>query len=210
MSNLSRVITFATGKGGTGKTSCAANVAGLAAQAGWRTLLIDLDSQANLGHDLGFSESEGADHGAHLVNTLVTGGTLTPVLTGVRTNLDVIPGGSKLDDLEDLVRGRQRRGEDGRFLWPGFSENSRALAWITERIEGKTSAMESPYGLVPVHAAIDYQAAGVSDEDWDALFAIDAAALSAEADDTDVFLARMGTKVPSAVMRQHEEFRSRL
>jgi len=103
-----------------------------------------------------------------------------------------------------------RRGEDGRFLWPGFSENSRALAWITERIEGKTSAMESPYGLVPVHAAIDYQAAGVSDEDWDALFAIDAAALSAEADDTDVFLARMGTKVPSAVRRQHEEFRSRL
>lgn len=58
MTNLSRVITFATGKGGTGKTSCAANVAGLAAQAGWRTLLIDLDSQANLGHDLGFSESE--------------------------------------------------------------------------------------------------------------------------------------------------------
>src|SRR3546814_15947987 len=82
MSNMSRVITFATGKGGTGKTSCAANVAGLAAQAGWRTLLIDLDSQANLGHDLGFSEAEGADNGANLVNTLVTGGTLTPVLAG--------------------------------------------------------------------------------------------------------------------------------
>src|SRR3546814_11051862 len=116
MSNMSRVITFATGKGGTGKTSCAANVAGLAAQAGWRTLLIDLDSQANLGHDLGFSEAEGADNGAHLVNTLVTGGTLTPVLAGVRPNLDVIPGGSKLDDLEDLVLGRQRRGGDGRIL----------------------------------------------------------------------------------------------
>ena len=54
----------------------------------------------------------------------------------------------------------------------------------------------------------DMLAMRLSDEDWDALFAIDAAALSAE--DTDVFLARMGTKVPSAVRRQHEEFRSRL
>lgn len=129
MSNMSRVITFATGKGGTGKTSCAANVAGLAAQAGWRTLLIDLDSQANLGHDLGFSEAEGADNGAHLVNTLVTGGTLTPVLAGVRPNLDVIPGGSKLDDLEDLVLGRQRRGEDGRILL------REALAGIAEEYD---------------------------------------------------------------------------
>lgn len=116
MSDLSRVVVFATGKGGTGKTSCAANIAGLAAQAGWRTLLLDLDSQANVGHDLGFSEVDGADGGQHLVNTLVTGGTLQPVLKSVRKNLDVITGGSKLDDLEDLVLGRQRRGEDGRGL----------------------------------------------------------------------------------------------
>ena len=70
--------------------------------------------------------------------------------------------------------------------------------------------MESPFGLVPVDGSIDYAAAGVTGEDWAALFAIDSAALSAEADDTDVFLARMGAKVPDAVTRQHEEFRSRL
>ncbi len=103
-----------------------------------------------------------------------------------------------------------RRGENGRFLWPGFSENSRALAWMTERLEGRTDAAESPFGLVPVDGAIDYASAGVSDEDWNALFAIDPEALSAEADDTDVFLARMGTKVPDAVMRQHAAFRSQL
>ncbi|AQX16218.1 phosphoenolpyruvate carboxykinase [Tessaracoccus lapidicaptus] len=103
-----------------------------------------------------------------------------------------------------------RRGEDGRFLWPGFSENSRALAWMTERIEGRADAVDSPFGLVPVDGAIDYAAAGVSREDWDALFAIEPEALSAEADDTDVFLARMGAKVPAAVMRQHAEFRARL
>ena len=52
--------------------------------------------------------------------------------------------------------------------------------------------------------------AGVSDEDWEALFAIDRAGVTAEADDTDVFLARIGAKVPEAVLRQHAEFRARL
>lgn len=113
MSEMQRVIAFATGKGGTGKTSCAANVAGLAAAAGWKTLLIDLDSQANLGHDLGYGWDGRGDDGAHLVNTLMTGGQLAPVITNVRPNLDAIPGGSRLDDLDDVVSGRERRGEDG-------------------------------------------------------------------------------------------------
>lgn len=114
MNELSRVIVFATGKGGTGKTSCAANVAGLAAQAGMKVLLIDLDSQGNLEFDLGYVDK--GDEGKHLVNTLLTEGTLQPVLKSVRPNLDVIPGGSKLDELEDLVLGRERRGENGSIL----------------------------------------------------------------------------------------------
>ncbi|MFC6044860.1 ParA family protein [Nocardioides hankookensis] len=113
MSEMQRVITFATGKGGTGKTSCAVNVAGLAAAAGWRTLLIDLDSQGNCGHDLGYGWNGRSDEGAGLVNCLVSGEALKPVLSDVRPNLDVIPGGSRLDDLDDLVAGRERRGDDG-------------------------------------------------------------------------------------------------
>lgn len=116
MSELSRVIVFATGKGGTGKTSCAANIAGLAASAGMKVLLIDLDSQANLGFDLGYHEREDLDTGQHMVNTLITGTTLTPVLRDVRPNLDVVPGGSDLDDLEELVLSRQRRGLEGRTM----------------------------------------------------------------------------------------------
>ncbi|MTD58664.1 phosphoenolpyruvate carboxykinase (GTP), partial [Amycolatopsis pithecellobii] len=42
-----------------------------------------------------------------------------------------------------------RRGEDKRFLWPGFGENSRVLKWIIERIEGKAGAVETPVGFVP-------------------------------------------------------------
>lgn len=117
MSELSRVVVFATGKGGTGKTSCAANVAGLAAQAGMKTLLIDLDSQANLGYDLGYVDSPAADNGKYLVKTLFNGdGSLAPVLEAVRPNLDVIPGGSELDELEEIVLARQRRGLEGRTI----------------------------------------------------------------------------------------------
>lgn len=116
MTDMQRVLAFATGKGGTGKTSCAANVAGLAAAAGWRTLLIDLDSQGNCGHDLGYRWDDLSDNGEHLVNTLVAGGQLTAVLPESRPNLDVICGGDRLDDLDDVVAGRERRGQDGRSL----------------------------------------------------------------------------------------------
>ena len=42
-----------------------------------------------------------------------------------------------------------RRGDDGRFLWPGFGENSRVLKWCIERIEGRAAAVETPVGHVP-------------------------------------------------------------
>lgn len=108
---LSRVLTFANGKGGVGKTTCAVNVAGLAAAAGWRTLLIDLDPQGNVGHDLGYTWANAGDRGQHLVDALVTGQALQPVLTDVRPNLDVISGGEALDDLEDVMSGRARRNQ---------------------------------------------------------------------------------------------------
>ena len=68
-----------------------------------------------------------------------------------------------------------RKGDDGRWLWPGFGENGRVLAWILERVEGTAPAVESPLGWLPAPGAIDYADAGVSDADWAELFAIDPA-----------------------------------
>ena len=48
-----------------------------------------------------------------------------------------------------------RRGDDGRFLWPGFGENSRVLKWCVERIEGRGAAVETPVGHVPTPDQID-------------------------------------------------------
>ena len=53
-----------------------------------------------------------------------------------------------------------RRGDDGRFLWPGFGENSRVLKWIVERLEGRGAAVETPIGHVPTADALDVDRAG--------------------------------------------------
>src|SRR5690606_28804896 len=103
-----------------------------------------------------------------------------------------------------------RKGPDGRFLWPGFGENSRVLAWILERVEGTAPAVESPVGWIPAPGAIDYQGAGVSDADWQALFAIDPAAHLAEADDAESFISAFGERVPAPIRTQLAELRERL
>lgn len=113
---LSRTVTVANGKGGAGKTSVAVNIAGLAAAAGWRTLFLDFDPQGNAGTDFGYTWDNTSDHGEHLVDAVVTGRDLRPVLPNVRKNLDVVCGGEALDDLESIVTGRAQRAKDFRNM----------------------------------------------------------------------------------------------
>ncbi|WP_062076745.1 phosphoenolpyruvate carboxykinase (GTP) [Demequina globuliformis] len=103
-----------------------------------------------------------------------------------------------------------RKGDDGRFLWPGFAENARVLAWILDRVEGRNSYVDGPLGRMPVDGAINYAAAGVPRADWDALFDVDEAMLTAEADDTGRFLEGYGDAVPTVLRQQHAQLRSRL
>jgi phosphoenolpyruvate carboxykinase (GTP) len=103
-----------------------------------------------------------------------------------------------------------RKDADGRFLWPGFGENGRVLAWIIERIAGEAAASDTPLGKVPAVGAVDYRAAGVTDEQWQELFRIDERALLHEAADTEAFLARVGDRLPEPVRRQLAGLRERL
>src|SRR5664279_5248730 len=107
---LSRVVAIANGKGGVGKTSLATTLSGLAAAAGYRILLIDLDPQGNVGEDLGYTGSGTGDDGAGLVTALVAGSPIAVTLPGIRENVDVICGGERLDDLAGLLLSRHRRG----------------------------------------------------------------------------------------------------
>ncbi|WP_193509902.1 phosphoenolpyruvate carboxykinase (GTP) [Cryobacterium sp. BB736] len=103
-----------------------------------------------------------------------------------------------------------RRGEDGSFLWPGFSENSRVIAWILERVDAQVPAKDTPLGLVPTEGGIDRDGLDVSDEAFDELFAIDRDAWLAELDDTEKFFEQFGDRTPEAMRRQLAAIRQRL
>lgn len=107
MESLERVIAVQTGKGGVGKTSIVANVGGLLAAAGYRVLLVELDHQGNLGEDLGYTGTEADTDGQALLTAVTTG--MVPVPTeGVRPNLDVLPGGERLNDLAAVLYSRRQ------------------------------------------------------------------------------------------------------
>ncbi|GMA93711.1 hypothetical protein GCM10025881_05350 [Pseudolysinimonas kribbensis] len=103
-----------------------------------------------------------------------------------------------------------RRDADGRFLWPGFGDNARVLAWILERVDGTAEATASPLGWIPAPGALDLEGSGVDDADLARLFAIEPEAWLREADDAEEFLTSFGDRVPDAVLAQLEELRARL
>ncbi len=95
-----------------------------------------------------------------------------------------------------------RKDDDGRFLWPGFGENSRVLAWIVEQVDRTrglrtdVGAVTSPVGLLPAPGALDTRGLDVSDADLARLFEVDPDAWAAEADLTEEFFATFGDRVP--------------
>jgi phosphoenolpyruvate carboxykinase (GTP) len=103
-----------------------------------------------------------------------------------------------------------RKGDDGRFLWPGFGDNGRVLAWILDRVEGIAPAVASPLGWLPAPGAVELEGANVSESDWQQLLAIDPAAHLAEADGAEKFFDSFGDRLPDAVRRQLEELRTRM
>lgn len=105
MAGLTNTIAFANGKGGVGKTSVTANVAGIAALSGWRILAIDLDPQGNLGNDLGYTQAGDSDNGERLMAAIRDGARLKPI-KNVRSGLDAVAGGDHMDGLMTVLAPR--------------------------------------------------------------------------------------------------------
>ncbi len=66
-----------------------------------------------------------------------------------------------------------RRDAEGRFLWPGYGENSRVLKWVFERISGTADADKTPIGYLPTSGALDLQGLDVTASDMEALLSVD-------------------------------------
>lgn len=102
---MRRVVAIANGKGGVGKTTLTAGLAGQAAAAGLRVLVVDTDPQGNMGRDLGYGSHEGGSLGL-----AITHGLPVEVIRDVRARLDVIPGGPALWDVAPAFTARGARG----------------------------------------------------------------------------------------------------
>ena len=100
--------------------------------------------------------------------------------------------------------------EDGRFLWPGFGENSRVLEWVFRRCAGEVEADETPIGLVPRRGDFNTDGLDIDAASLDALLTIDTAAALAELDQVEEHLARFGDRLPAEVRGQLEATRARL
>ena len=98
-----------------------------------------------------------------------------------------------------------RKDENGKFLWPGFGENIRALKWVTERLDGTVEVDETAIGDLPHAADIDLTGLdGFDADDLVKVFAVDHEPWLAEVADTKEYFARIGDKVPAQLTRQLE------
>jgi phosphoenolpyruvate carboxykinase (GTP) len=103
-----------------------------------------------------------------------------------------------------------RRGEDGRFLWPGFGENSRVLKWVIERIEGRAEATETAVGYVPTLGALDLDGLDVDPADIEAALHVDAEEWKAELPQINEWFAKFGDKLPAVLWTELDGLKARL
>jgi phosphoenolpyruvate carboxykinase (GTP) len=103
-----------------------------------------------------------------------------------------------------------RKDSDGKFLWPGFGENSRVLEWVFRRCEGMAKAVETPIGLLPAEGEIDTSGLEISDEAMADLLSVDTELVKAQLPQVREHLTKFGDKLPAEVSAQLEALEARL
>jgi len=103
-----------------------------------------------------------------------------------------------------------RRDEDGRFLWPGFGENSRVLKWVFERVAGQAEAVETPIGYLPTPDALDTTGLEVAQEDLDELLSVDSDGWRAAVPQIREHYAQFGGKLPAQLSMALDDLEAKL
>ncbi len=103
-----------------------------------------------------------------------------------------------------------RKSPDGKWLWPGFGENSRVLKWVCERVEGTGKSVETPIGHLPAPGALDLAGLNMTAENVTQLLEVDLAGWKAEIEDIAANYAKFGDRLPAALSAQLEQLRARI
>ena len=103
-----------------------------------------------------------------------------------------------------------RRDHAGRFLWPGYGENSRVLKWAFERVIGTADAVKTPIGYLPTHEALDVTGLDISASDLDTLLSVDVGGWQAALPQIEAHFAQFGDRLPLELTLQLDALRARL
>ena len=103
-----------------------------------------------------------------------------------------------------------RKNADGKFLWPGYSENSRVLKWIFERCDGTGEAVDTPIGKVPAEGAVDTKGLNLAAENLKELLRVDTEGWKAELPLIREHFATFGDKLPKGLNDELDALEKRL
>jgi phosphoenolpyruvate carboxykinase (GTP) len=103
-----------------------------------------------------------------------------------------------------------RRGDDGRFLWPGFGENSRVLKWIIERVEGRASGVSTPIGVVPSVEDLDLGGLDVDPADVAEALSVNPSEWREELPLIEEWFEFVGEKLPTGIKDEFDALKHRL
>jgi phosphoenolpyruvate carboxykinase (GTP) len=103
-----------------------------------------------------------------------------------------------------------RKDGEGRFVWPGFGDNSRVLKWILDRVEGRATAVDSPIGLLPAAGALDLEGLDLTPEQLELLLTVDTDVWREEAALIAEHYAIFGDRLPVQLWQEHDSLVQRL
>ncbi len=103
-----------------------------------------------------------------------------------------------------------RKDENGKFIWPGYGENSRVLKWIFDRLEGDAEAKDTAIGRLPTADGIDISGLSLDARRMEALTSVDAEIWREEASLIPAFYQQFGERMPAALWDQYEALLARL
>ena len=92
-----------------------------------------------------------------------------------------------------------RRDDDGRFMWPGFGENSRVLKWVFERVDGTADAIDTPIGKLPTREALDTEGLEIDEADLSELLTVDREGWLSAIPQIREHFAQFGDELPVAL-----------
>jgi phosphoenolpyruvate carboxykinase (GTP) len=103
-----------------------------------------------------------------------------------------------------------RKDAEGKFLWPGYGENLRALKWMLDRIDGRANGQPTPMGIVPAASDLDLTGLEIAPRQLEQALAVRAEEWRPEMESAGAFLRSIGPSLPAVILDKHRELTARL